>query len=82
MTSKGARAGAAARYLTGFALIACSGIIVVGIVTDSPYTTANGVALMLGVMLVVGATYAAVFAREAQLARREKSRRGQGRRLQ
>lgn len=79
MTSKGARAGAAARYLTGFALIACGVIIVVGIVTDSPYTTANGVALMLGVMLVVGATYAAVFTREAQLAKRDMSRRQRGR---
>ena len=79
MTSKGARAGAAARYLTVFALIACGVIIVVGIVTDSPYTTANGVALMLGVMLVVGATYAAVFTREAQLAKRDASRRQRGR---
>lgn len=75
VSSKGARVGAAARYMAGFAFIPSGVLVVAGIVTDSAVATASGFLLMVGVMLLVGVTYSAVFARDAQLARREMSRR-------
>jgi len=67
--------GAAARYLACFGLVAGGVLFVAGIVADSAVARANGVLLIVSVMLLIGATYSAVFAREAQVARREMSRR-------
>ena len=75
MTSRGARVGAAARYVACFGLVAGGVLIVAGIIADSAIARANGVLLIVTVMLLVGVTYSAVFAREAQLARRQTSRR-------
>jgi hypothetical protein len=74
MTLRAARVGAAARYLVGFALITGVVLFIVGILAGSAIATVSGFLLVLGVVLLVGVAYSAVFARDAQLARRETSR--------
>ncbi len=68
--------GIAARVATVVALFAGAFTTAAGVLMNSAVAATNGVLLLVGTVLLVGITYAAVFAREDQLARRASSRRG------
>jgi len=67
--------GVAARTVAMVALLAGVVITVGGVLWSSAVVATNGVLLMVATVLAVGVTYAAVFAREDQLARRASSSR-------
>ena len=76
MTEARRRAGRLARLLALGALGAGLVMVATGILAGSTVVAINGALLVMGTMLLVGVTYAAVFAREEQPARRAGSTRG------